>query len=167
MKNILMLMIASAVLVGCAFTGGTRTSCGPKKSSHAVKQVEAVETVEVVEEELVVVAGLKNLEKQLFAHDSAVIVDRYKPELNELARFLHNNPTKTVVISGYTDSVGSDAYNLGLSDRRANAVKTYLIHQRVAGNRITAKGYGESNPVASNATKEGRQQNRRTIIDIK
>ena len=68
-------------------------------------------------------------------------------------------------ISGYTDSVGTDAYIMGLSKRRADAVANYLQSQGVQlAGRFTVNGYGESNPVASNDTAEGRAQNRRVVV---
>jgi OOP family OmpA-OmpF porin len=69
-----------------------------------------------------------------------------------------------VTVTGYTDSVGSDAYNLKLSERRANTVRDALVAEGIAADRITTKGMGESNPVASNDTAEGRAQNRRVDI---
>jgi OOP family OmpA-OmpF porin len=64
-------------------------------------------------------------------------------------------------VQGFTDSIGTEEYNLGLSQRRADAVRNYLVEKGVDPKIITAKGYGESNPVASNDTKEGRALNRR------
>jgi outer membrane protein OmpA-like peptidoglycan-associated protein len=69
-----------------------------------------------------------------------------------------------VVVTGYTDSVGSDTYNLKLSERRANTVRDALVADGIAADRITTKGMGESNPVASNDTAAGRAQNRRVDI---
>ena len=69
-----------------------------------------------------------------------------------------------VLVTGYTDSVGSDAYNLRLSERRANTVRDALVAEGIAADRITTKGMGKSNPVASNETAEGRARNRRVDI---
>lgn len=69
-----------------------------------------------------------------------------------------------VEVAGHTDSKGSDAYNLNLSQRRAEAVRNYLIGKGIAAERLTAKGYGESQPVADNATDEGRAKNRRVEL---
>ncbi len=71
-------------------------------------------------------------------------------------------PETTAVIEGHTDSVGSAAYNMKLSERRANSVKNYLIKNlNINANRLQAKGFGESQPAASNKTEEGRRTNRR------
>jgi outer membrane protein OmpA-like peptidoglycan-associated protein len=71
-----------------------------------------------------------------------------------------------VIIEGYTDSVGNDDYNRGLSERRAGAVRSYLVDQGVSSARLTASGKGASDPVASNDTASGRQQNRRVEVII-
>jgi outer membrane protein OmpA-like peptidoglycan-associated protein len=86
--------------------------------------------------------------------------------LDGIAETLNEFPESTVMVKGYTDSRGSEQYNLDLSRRRAEAVKNYLIAKRVGPSRITAVGFGESFPVASNDTESGRQQNRRVEIDI-
>jgi outer membrane protein OmpA-like peptidoglycan-associated protein len=69
-----------------------------------------------------------------------------------------------IEVAGHTDSMGSDAYNMNLSQQRAEAVRNFLIGKGVAENRLTAKGYGESQPVADNATEEGRFKNRRVEL---
>jgi outer membrane protein OmpA-like peptidoglycan-associated protein len=69
-----------------------------------------------------------------------------------------------IEVAGHTDSRGSDAYNMNLSQQRAEAVRNYLISKGIAADRLTAKGYGESQPVADNATDEGRAKNRRVEL---
>jgi outer membrane protein OmpA-like peptidoglycan-associated protein len=86
--------------------------------------------------------------------------------LGKLAGFLNQHPERTATIEGYTDSVGSEAYNQGLSQRRADAVKSYLIVQGVDAKHLTADGKGEYSPVADNASATGRQQNRRVEVVI-
>ena len=73
---------------------------------------------------------------------------------------------ETIVATGHTDSVGTDAYNQGLSVRRANTVKAYLVSKGVAAERVLVEGKGETQPVASNATKDGRAQNRRVVVEV-
>jgi outer membrane protein OmpA-like peptidoglycan-associated protein len=86
--------------------------------------------------------------------------------LQKLVTFLNKYPDRTVVVEGYTDSVGSEDYNQGLSERRAGAVRTYLIEQGISSIRLSALGKGASNPVAGNDTASGRQQNRRVEVVI-
>ncbi len=86
--------------------------------------------------------------------------------LYRLAAFLNRYPTRTAAIEGYTDNVGSEDFNQGLSERRADAVKSYLTAHGVDGARLSATGGGESNQVADNVTADGRQQNRRVEVVI-
>ncbi len=86
--------------------------------------------------------------------------------LDEVARGLKEHPRLKVEIQGHTDSTGTPAYNLGLSDRRANAVRDYLISQGVPGGQLTARGYGQTQPIASNATAAGRASNRRVVMHV-
>lgn len=87
-------------------------------------------------------------------------------ELDRMYNFLKDNPEITVEISGYTDNVGTDEYNQSLSLARAKTVKDYLVDKGISSVRITSKGYGKSNPVATNETDEGRQLNRRVEFKI-
>jgi len=86
--------------------------------------------------------------------------------LAKLSAFLTQYPDRTVAIEGHTDSVGSDDYNLSLSQRRASSVQQFLIGQGIAANRMTAVGKGENFPVASNDSASGRQMNRRVEVII-
>lgn len=101
-----------------------------------------------------------------FAFDSAKIEPQYEGELNDLANVLNNNPNVAVRIDGYTDSVGTEQYNQGLSQRRADSVREYLVGAGVSGDRLATKGFGESNPAYPNDTKENRAANRRTELKI-
>lgn len=103
----------------------------------------------------------------LFDFDSSRIQATYYPRLAEIAQFMTANPNTTAVIEGHTDSKGPANYNLTLSKARANAVKTYLLQEYgIDAKRLTTTGYGESQPVASNDTVQGRQNNRRVIATI-
>ena len=87
-------------------------------------------------------------------------------ELKFLLKFLRQNPNISIEVQGHTDDVGNEKDNLTLSQRRAEAVRDFLLEQGVASERLTAKGYGENQPVAGNITDEDRAQNRRTEIKI-
>lgn len=102
----------------------------------------------------------------LFSSGTATLNGGGNAHLEKLAGFLNHYPGRTAVIDGYTDSIGSDDYNQGLSERRAAAVKDYLVGQGVDASRLTASGMGKSAPVASNGTAAGRQQNRRVEVTI-
>ncbi len=102
-----------------------------------------------------------------FDVDKAEIRPEFYRTLNAVAIVLNGFPETDVVITGHTDSTGSAAYNQRLSERRALAVARYLQAQGVDPRRIEARGMGESMPIASNATPEGRAQNRRVEIRIR
>ena len=87
-------------------------------------------------------------------------------ELEKLVQLLRTNTTLRIELGGHTDNVGADAANLTLSDQRAQAVRDFVIAQGIDASRITAKGYGETKPVATNDTEEGRAQNRRTEVTV-
>jgi OOP family OmpA-OmpF porin len=86
--------------------------------------------------------------------------------LDEVASALLTQPELQVEIQGHTDSIGSVAYNQNLSQRRAEAVKAYLISKGVSASNLTAKGYGKAKPIVSNDTAEGRAQNRRVEFEV-
>ena len=122
---------------------------------------------------------VKNILLQPLAKDATVVlrnvffdVNKYelKPEsqveLDRLVLLLQENPTLKIEISGHTDNVGKPSDNLTLSNNRAKAVVNYLLGKQIAPGRLLAKGYGESRPIATNETEEGRAQNRRTEVKI-
>jgi len=101
-----------------------------------------------------------------FEYNATQLTRPARQTLDEVASALLTQPELNVEIQGYTDSTGSDAYNLGLSQRRAEAVKTYLLGRGVAATALAAKGYGKSKPIAGNDTAEGRAQNRRVAFQV-
>jgi outer membrane protein OmpA-like peptidoglycan-associated protein len=102
----------------------------------------------------------------LFATGSATLTGALQNDLRAVAQSLNNNPGTSVNVIGHTDNVGEANFNFGLSQRRAQAVTSVLINAGVAPNRVIATGQGENQPIASNLTAEGRQQNRRVEIII-
>ncbi len=101
-----------------------------------------------------------------FGHDSATVQPQFRPTLDRVAETLAQYNQTLVDVYGHTDSTGSDAYNQGLSERRARAVADYLTGRGVINERLGTRGYGESQPVASNDTEDGRAANRRVEIKI-
>jgi outer membrane protein OmpA-like peptidoglycan-associated protein len=87
-------------------------------------------------------------------------------ELNNLGRLLEVNKNLVIEIGGYTDSTGSDAYNLSLSEKRALSVVNYLVSKGIQSSRLKYKGYGNTSSIGDNATAEGRKLNRRTEAKI-
>lgn len=97
-----------------------------------------------------------------FDFDKSTIKKGYYNDIDNLVKVMKDYPDLNVVIEGHTDSVGTDAYNKKLSQRRAESVKKYMVEKGgIDANRLKAQGFGEEKPIASNKTKEGRQQNRR------
>ena len=115
------------------------------------------------EEQAVVETAFKNL---TFETNKAVIKEG-KSDLDKLAEILKKYPNAVVTLSGHTDNTGTASRNNVLSQERADAVKNYLVEKDVKANQITAKGYGSTQPIADNATVEGRTKNRRVEIDVK
>jgi outer membrane protein OmpA-like peptidoglycan-associated protein len=105
---------------------------------------------------------------------SDVLFDTGKYSLRPLAReklakvagIVSGHPGLRLAVEGHTDSVGGDEYNQQLSEERGGAVRDYLIEEGMPGTSVTAKGFGKTQPVASNETVEGRQQNRRVELVI-
>ncbi|HOH93522.1 MAG TPA: OmpA family protein [Bacteroidales bacterium] len=101
-----------------------------------------------------------------FAFNSADILSSSQKVLDEFIVFLNDHPTMTISIEGHTDNVGSDEFNLILSENRAKAVYNYLVNNGIDANRLQYKGFGETAPIATNETEEGRAMNRRTEFVI-
>lgn len=102
-----------------------------------------------------------------FDVDKAVIKSAFFDQLKKVAVFMKVHPDTEAVIEGHTDSTASEKYNLGLSQRRAESVRMYLINELgISAQRLTAQGYGEGMPVADNDTDAGRQRNRRAVAVI-
>lgn len=102
-----------------------------------------------------------------FDFDRAVVKQDSMSDIQDLADFMKQYGQTSTVVEGHTDSVGTDAYNQRLSERRANAVRDVLVNQHgLDASRVDAVGYGESRPVADNSTEEGRAINRRVEAEV-
>jgi OOP family OmpA-OmpF porin len=102
-----------------------------------------------------------------FDFDKDSVRPEYNSDIKKVANFLKAYPKATAVLEGHTDAYGTDEYNLNLSKKRADSIKKYLVDKfGISASRISTRGFGESQPVASNKTKEGRQQNRRVVANI-
>jgi outer membrane protein OmpA-like peptidoglycan-associated protein len=106
------------------------------------------------------------LNNVFFDFDKATLKPESYPELNRLVMFLNNNAGVNVQIAGHTDSVGPEPYNLDLSKRRANSVVQYLYDKGVTKEKVKTVFFGETKPIDTNATREGRQKNRRVEFKI-
>lgn len=129
-----------------------------------------VAVVEEVVEEVAVAEPAEAVRVELdvkFDFDKSQVKQESYGDIKALADFMKQYPQTSTVVEGHTDSVGSDAYNQGLSERRASAVRDVLVNQYgVESGRVQAVGYGESRPVADNATADGRAINRRVEAEV-
>jgi|SRR5581483_6180924 len=151
--------------IGAAIGGAAGAAIGHRmdQQQRELQQIPGVEVTRPAENEISV--ALTN--DILFDFDSAALRPESQQTLRDLAANFQRYPDEQISVEGHTDNVGSDEYNLGLSERRANSVRAYLADQGVAPSRITAVGYGESRPKANNDTPEGRQLNRRVEIHVR
>lgn len=150
---------ALGAIIGATVGGVTGAVIGRKMDKQA-KEIENKvpgAKVERVGEGIVV----EFADKVLFGFDRSDLSATAEGNLDKLANILKEYPDTNIEIQGHTDSKGSDSYNMSLSEKRAQSVATYLRGRGIASNRITTRGYGETAPVATNDTEDGRSQNRR------
>lgn len=102
-----------------------------------------------------------------FDFDSSKARPEHAKEVRKVADFMKSYPSSTVVMEGHTDSMGDQSYNQGLSERRAKTIADMLVNDHgISSSRVDSRGFGESQPAASNDTKEGRQRNRRVVANL-
>lgn len=155
-------------VVGAIIGAAVGGAAGALIGRHMDKQAEELRTdlkgatVERVGEGILITfdSGL------LFGFDSYALQTETKQNLDELAGTLKKYDDTNILIEGHTDSTGDDKYNQTLSEHRADEVKGYLTTEQVAASRITTKGYGEKQPLASNDTEAGKKSNRRVEVAI-
>ena len=135
----------------------------PQYNTGALYLVKTTSVVETLTEMKAAGAAGENIH---FEFGSAALRPEFHDELDQVAGYLTSNPKSYVVLAGFTDGVGSEEYNLGLSRRRAESVGAYLMNANVSEDRIVKDWFGKLNPVGDNATSEGRRMNRRVEIGI-
>lgn len=136
------------------------TAVAARQAAEYQRQINALEA-EITDRGVVLTLG-----DVLFATGSAELLGGANDNLDKLVKFLNQYPERRVQVEGHTDNVGSAEYNQGLSQRRADSVKNYLIQQGIASQRLSASGMGMARPASNNDTATGRQQNRRVEIII-
>jgi outer membrane protein OmpA-like peptidoglycan-associated protein len=154
---------AAGALAG-GLTGGAIGNYMDKQEATMRQSLADVEAANVQRNQDMLTVTFKS--DVLFSVNSSVLKPGAYGELDRVARVLNQYPQTTITIAGYTDSTGSESYNLRLSERRAEAVKTALVGMGVDPSRMTTIGYGESRSIADNSTEAGRQMNRRVEILI-
>jgi outer membrane protein OmpA-like peptidoglycan-associated protein len=155
---------AVGAVIGGAIGGTAGAIIGHKMDKQAEEIQKTIPDAEVIREgEGLIVKFESGI---LFDVDKTDLKDNARTNLEKLAASLKSNPETDILIVGHTDATGSDAYNLGLSERRATAVKSYVMANGVSGSRLSTVGKGEAEPIADNDTETGRAQNRRVEIVI-
>jgi len=102
----------------------------------------------------------------LFDFDKSTIKPEAAQILDRLVAFMNENKDKKAALAGFTDSIGTEAYNLKLSDRRWMSVRDYVVKKGVDSSRVSGQGFGETKPIADNKTAQGRSKNRRVEIKV-
>ncbi|BCN92598.1 hypothetical protein THMIRHAM_03830 [Thiomicrorhabdus immobilis] len=136
----------------------------PKPAPVLVAKPTPVVVEEVVE--VVIQEDAPAAFRGFFEFNKAILKEEAKPTLNDYAEYMKKHSEVQVKVTGHTDSVGSLSYNQTLSEARAKAVKTFLEEKGIDAQRIQAVGMGETQPVATNKTREGRAENRRVELEI-
>ena len=155
---------ARGAVIGAVVGGVGGAIIGRKMDKQAEEMKKVLGDAEVIRAEEGIIINFK--EQDLFGYDRADLGSSAKANLDKLVYVLNKYPDTDIQVIGHTDSKGSDDYNQGLSERRANAVINYLRTHNIAGSRLTAKGMGESDPIAANDTDENRALNRRVEFVI-
>lgn len=161
---------ARGAIIGATVGGTAGAIIGNQMDKQAEELDQELEnaTVETVPGEDGNTAGIRITFDNaiLFDFDSYALRSQARQDLMDLARSLNQYTNTDALVVGHTDSTGSEDYNQTLSERRANSVATFLAQQGISPSRMQISGMGESQPVASNATEAGRQQNRRVEIAL-
>ena len=155
---------AMGTIVGATVGGAAGAVIGKKmdKQAEEIKQTVPDVKVQRLGEGIV----LEFNSKILFAYNRADLSLEAKTTIDKLITILTKYPDTNIEIQGHTDNVGSNESNLRLSQDRAESVRTYLLSKKLPANRVTSVGFGETRPVASNDTEEGKAQNRRVEFVI-
>jgi outer membrane protein OmpA-like peptidoglycan-associated protein len=155
---------ARGAVIGAVLGGVGGAVIGRKMDKQAEEMKKVLGDAEVIRAEEGIIIKFK--EQVLFGYDRADLGASAQSNLDKLVNVLNKYPDTNIQIIGHTDSKGSDDYNLGLSERRANAVVNYLHTHNIASSRLSAKGMGEADPIAANDTEENRSLNRRVEFVI-
>jgi outer membrane protein OmpA-like peptidoglycan-associated protein len=147
---------AVGAIIGGAIGGTAGAYIGRRMDKQAAEIKQTVPNAEVIREG----------EGIIFDFDKAALKANAKSNIENLSTSLKNNPETNILIIGHTDATGADAYNLRLSDRRAEAVKSYAMANGISSSRLTTEGRGETEPIADNSTESGKAQNRRVEVVI-
>jgi len=161
--RVIALLAAAAWIQGCALFGYECPECCQRPSLAQAQAIQPPPT-KVAPAVSDPCAGVIRLRGVNFDFDRAEILPASRPILDQAASRLLQCGKERLQVEGHTDSIGSDTYNQSLSERRARTVRDYLVSKGVSAGRISAVGFGESKPIATNDTPEGRFLNRRVEV---
>ena len=155
----------TGAVVGAAVGAAVGGAVGHRmdQQQKELQQIPGVEVTRPAENQI----DVKLTSDVLFDYNSSSLRPESRATLGDLASNFRRYTDEIIDVEGHTDSTGTPDYNQGLSEKRADSVKGYLVDEGVASSRINAIGYGETRPKASNDTPEGRQLNRRVEIHIR
>ncbi|MDM8567699.1 OmpA family protein [Candidatus Halobeggiatoa sp. HSG11] len=175
-KKVVALVILASVNFGCTINFGSPFMTGlsfagpqqqPPVNTVPLLWNVPVTTTSMQQQPIIKKKSIKlNLDSVMFETGKAALSPKGNHKLDEFATVIQHYGTQNVLIEGHTDNVGKATYNQRLSERRANTVRDSLVVRGVKSNRLVTKGLGEKQPIATNATSSGRQQNRRVVLTI-
>lgn len=157
---------ALGAVIGAAVGGAAGTVIGNKMDKQAQKIEQVLPGAEVVRTEEGINLILDESSKVTFEYNKSSLTSTAKQNLDKLVEVFQEYPDTNLLIVGHTDNVGSQSYNKPLSEQRAQSVRDYLVANGIASSRLTSAGRGLEEPIADNATAEGRAANRRVEIAI-
>ncbi len=175
MRNpkILILIILASLNIGCTMNISSPYMTGlsfariPSQPVNTVPVLWNAPITAFIQQQSIVKKTLKlNLDSVMFKTGKADLTPQGQHKINEFATVIQNYGKQNVLIEGHTDNVGNENYNQKLSENRAKTIRKTLITKGVSPNRLSTKGLGEKNPITTNATSAGRQQNRRVELTI-
>jgi outer membrane protein OmpA-like peptidoglycan-associated protein len=155
---------AMGAIIGAAVGGTAGAVIGKKMDKQAEEMKDVLGDAEVSRVGEGIVVEFKD--KVLFGFNSTELGTTAQQNLEKLVNVLNKYPDTNIEILGHTDSLGTDSYNQGLSERRANAAASYIKNKGISSTRVTTKGLGETDPKTSNETEAGRAENRRVEFVI-
>ncbi|WP_395090621.1 OmpA family protein [Vaginella massiliensis] len=157
---------ALGAVIGAAVGGGAGILIGQKMDKQAEKIEQVLPGAEVVRTEEGINLILDENSRVTFEYNSSALTSVAKSNLDKLVKVFKEYPDTDLMVVGHTDNVGSQSYNLPLSEKRAKSVVDYLKTKGISASRLQYKGVGLSEPIADNSTKAGQAQNRRVEIAI-
>ena len=169
-RNFITIIAATFILAACATTppetSSSSSSSSGSSASSSSSTVSLVQDGVYVGDETIEMLAVDVPDRVFFAYDSYALTSAAQSTLSKQAKWLKANPSVTISVEGHADERGTREYNLALGERRANAVKEFLVSLGVEPGRITTISYGKERPAAEGSTSEAWSENRRSVTVI-